>query len=178
MVGDRVSIVGDLTGRKDTLARIVRILAKEGWHVEAEGKIYRQAGQFKVQVKSGIDWFELEGGLATKRKVSGQLSWWFGDFYTGKLDEVILTASWKPSPLFTRIDAMPWATRSISRSVRRSTRRSRRRMGRPFSLRRPARFPPRQGRWVHARVQRAGGGCDRLPRGPPESWPRAASFLP
>ena len=44
--------------------------------------------------------FRLEGGLASKRKLSGQLTWWFGDFYTGKLDELSLTASWKPSPLF------------------------------------------------------------------------------
>jgi hypothetical protein len=44
--------------------------------------------------------FRLEGGLASKRKLSGQLTWWFGDFYTGHLDEVSLTASWKPSPLF------------------------------------------------------------------------------
>jgi len=28
------------------------------------------------------------------------VSWWFGDFYTGRLDEYLLTASWKPSPLF------------------------------------------------------------------------------
>ncbi|HUQ80490.1 MAG TPA: DUF5916 domain-containing protein [Gemmatimonadaceae bacterium] len=44
--------------------------------------------------------WRLEGGLASKRKVSGQLTWWFGNFYTGKLDELSLTASWKPSPLF------------------------------------------------------------------------------
>ena len=44
--------------------------------------------------------WRLEGGLASKRKISGQLTWWFGDFYTGKLDELTLTASWKPSPLF------------------------------------------------------------------------------
>ena len=44
--------------------------------------------------------FRLEGGLASKRKLSGQLTWWFGDFYTGRLDELSLTASWKPSPLF------------------------------------------------------------------------------
>jgi len=44
--------------------------------------------------------FRLEGGLASKRKLSGQLTWWFGEFYTGRLDEVSLTASWKPSPLF------------------------------------------------------------------------------
>jgi len=35
-----------------------------------------------------------------QRKVSAQVSWWFGDFYTGRLDEYLLTASWKPSPLF------------------------------------------------------------------------------
>ena len=44
--------------------------------------------------------FRLEGGLASKRKLSGQVTWWFGDFYTGRLDELTLTASWKPSPLF------------------------------------------------------------------------------
>ena len=44
--------------------------------------------------------WRLEGGLASKRQLSGQLTWWFGDFYTGTLDELILTASWKPSPLF------------------------------------------------------------------------------
>ena len=27
------------------------------------------------------------------------MSWWFGDFYGGSLDELELTASWKPSPL-------------------------------------------------------------------------------
>jgi hypothetical protein len=44
--------------------------------------------------------WRLEGALASKRKLSGQLTWWFGDFYTGRLDELSLTASWKPSPLF------------------------------------------------------------------------------
>lgn len=44
--------------------------------------------------------WRLEGGLASKRKLSGQLTWWFGDFYTGRLDELALTASWKPSSLF------------------------------------------------------------------------------
>lgn len=43
--------------------------------------------------------YRLEGGLASKRRLSGQLTWWFGDFYTGKLDELELTAAWKPSAL-------------------------------------------------------------------------------
>ncbi|MFN2566954.1 MAG: hypothetical protein ABR499_18305 [Gemmatimonadaceae bacterium] len=44
--------------------------------------------------------YRLEGGLAAKRRFSGQLTWWFGDFYSGKLDELQLTAAWKPSALF------------------------------------------------------------------------------
>ena len=44
--------------------------------------------------------YRLEGGLAAKRRFSGQASWWFGDFYSGKLDELELTAAWKPTSLF------------------------------------------------------------------------------
>ena len=38
---------------------VVRSLLLEGWHVEAEGKLYRQAGELKFEVSSGIDWFDL-----------------------------------------------------------------------------------------------------------------------
>jgi hypothetical protein len=44
--------------------------------------------------------YRLEAGFAPKRRFSGQATWWFGRFYTGKLDELIVTAAWKPSPLF------------------------------------------------------------------------------
>jgi len=44
--------------------------------------------------------WRLEAGLASKRKLSGQFTWWFGDFYTGRLDELSFTAAWKPSALF------------------------------------------------------------------------------
>ena len=43
------------------LPKIVRTLAVEGWHVEAEGNIYREPGEFRIEVTSGIDWFELHG---------------------------------------------------------------------------------------------------------------------
>ncbi len=43
------------------LPRVVRTLLAAGWLVEAEGKLYRTAGDFNIQVKSGIDWFELHG---------------------------------------------------------------------------------------------------------------------
>jgi hypothetical protein len=42
----------------------------------------------------------LEYGFAPKRKLSGQVTHWFGHFYTGKLTEWIVTGAWKPAPLF------------------------------------------------------------------------------
>jgi superfamily II DNA or RNA helicase len=42
---------------------IVRQLTSEGWRVEANGRMYRAPGAVTLQVVSGIDWFELRGGL-------------------------------------------------------------------------------------------------------------------
>jgi superfamily II DNA or RNA helicase len=39
----------------------VRALVDEGWHVEAEGRVFRAAKGLEMQVKSGVDWFELHG---------------------------------------------------------------------------------------------------------------------
>ena len=44
--------------------------------------------------------YRLETQLASKRRFSGQFTWWFGEFYSGVLDEYTATASWKPSALF------------------------------------------------------------------------------
>ncbi len=41
------------------MPRVVRGLLPLGWHVEAEGKAFRHAGPARVEVSSGIDWFEL-----------------------------------------------------------------------------------------------------------------------
>jgi superfamily II DNA or RNA helicase len=43
------------------LPRAVSALLREGWRVEAEGKLYRQPGAFNIEVTSGVDWFELHG---------------------------------------------------------------------------------------------------------------------
>src|SRR6266576_1736565 len=43
--------------------------------------------------------FRLEGGLAAKRRFSAQATWWFGEFYDGRLDRYELTSAWRPSPL-------------------------------------------------------------------------------
>lgn len=43
------------------LPAVVRVLLKEGWHVEADGKPYRKPGEFHLGVSSDVDWFELRG---------------------------------------------------------------------------------------------------------------------
>lgn len=43
--------------------------------------------------------FRLEAGTAAKRRFSTQATWWFGQFYDGRLDQYEMTATWKPTPL-------------------------------------------------------------------------------
>ena len=45
------------------LPTLVRVLLSEGWRVEADGRLYRRPGAVTVEVRSGIDWFELHGGV-------------------------------------------------------------------------------------------------------------------
>lgn len=52
---------GDAELYGEQLPRVVRALTSEGWQIEAEGKLYRTAGMLKIEVKSGVDWFELDG---------------------------------------------------------------------------------------------------------------------
>ncbi|HXD30956.1 MAG TPA: SNF2-related protein [Pyrinomonadaceae bacterium] len=59
------------------LPHAVKTLLTEGWKVEAEGKLYRQAGSMNMSVSSGIDWFELHGEVQ------------FGDGLTAKLPELL-----------------------------------------------------------------------------------------
>jgi superfamily II DNA or RNA helicase len=43
------------------LPAVVRACVEAGWHIEAEGKVFRRPGSMRVEVASGIDWFELRG---------------------------------------------------------------------------------------------------------------------
>jgi superfamily II DNA or RNA helicase len=45
----------------DQFPRAVRTLVQEGWRVEAEGRVFRAPRGMQVEVRSGIDWFELHG---------------------------------------------------------------------------------------------------------------------
>lgn len=58
----------------------------------------------EVTVPGGsYEWrrYRIEVETAAKRKLSGQVSWSFGGFYTGRLHEVDVEAAWTPSPLVT-----------------------------------------------------------------------------
>lgn len=54
---------GALVVAPKKLPAIVRELTTRGWRIEAEGKLYRQAGKFEMNVSSGVDWFELHGAF-------------------------------------------------------------------------------------------------------------------
>jgi hypothetical protein len=45
--------------------------------------------------------YRLEAGTAQKRRFYTQLTWWFGDFYTGPLNQYQWTGAWNPLPLVT-----------------------------------------------------------------------------
>ncbi len=51
------------------LHRAVMELTAAGWIVEAEGSVYRRPGNSKIEIRSsGIDWFELDGGIEFEGK--------------------------------------------------------------------------------------------------------------
>jgi hypothetical protein len=45
--------------------------------------------------------YRLEVGTAQKRRLYSQVTWWFGDFYDGDLDQIQWTGAWNPTPLVT-----------------------------------------------------------------------------
>ena len=45
--------------------------------------------------------YRLEVGTAQKRRLYAQVTWWFGGFYNGDLDQIQWTGAWNPVPLLT-----------------------------------------------------------------------------
>jgi hypothetical protein len=45
--------------------------------------------------------YRLEAGTAEKRRLYAQVTWWFGGFYSGQLDQYQWTGAWNPTPLVT-----------------------------------------------------------------------------
>jgi Domain of unknown function (DUF5916) len=45
--------------------------------------------------------YRIEGGTAQKRRLWAQVTWWFGGFYDGELDQIEWIGAWNPVPLLT-----------------------------------------------------------------------------
>jgi hypothetical protein len=45
--------------------------------------------------------YRVEVGTAQKRQLHTQVTWWFGGFYDGDLDQIQWTGAWNPTPLVT-----------------------------------------------------------------------------
>ncbi|MGH9146956.1 MAG: hypothetical protein ACRD1Q_09620, partial [Vicinamibacterales bacterium] len=45
--------------------------------------------------------YRLEVETAQKRRLWTQVTWWFGDFYNGELDQLEWIGAWNPVPLLT-----------------------------------------------------------------------------
>ncbi|WP_435008631.1 SNF2-related protein [Tundrisphaera lichenicola] len=58
---DQMLDPGSLELPAKRVPQVTKELVQAGWRVEAEGKLIRQAGEFKLAVTTGIDWFELGG---------------------------------------------------------------------------------------------------------------------
>lgn len=43
------------------LPPVVRTLIGAGWHIEADGRLFRTPANYRMEVSSGVDWFELRG---------------------------------------------------------------------------------------------------------------------
>ncbi|MDQ2839883.1 MAG: DEAD/DEAH box helicase [Acidobacteriota bacterium] len=58
----------ELTASK--LPRTVRTLIEAGWQIEADGKLFRRPGAFRMGIASGVDWFELHGEVEYENGVA------------------------------------------------------------------------------------------------------------
>ena len=109
----RPTLATDLSGRWESyrvFTAPVNLRLRSGDRVEFNvvptGE--RLTGPFEVADGVNIDpgsyhWkrYRLEAGTAQKRRLYTQVSWWFGGFYDGSLDQLTWTGAWNPTALVT-----------------------------------------------------------------------------
>jgi hypothetical protein len=109
----RPSVATDLTGRWESY-RIFS--APVNWRLRSGDRVefnINPTGEQLVEpfeVSDGVliapgayHWrrYRLEAGTAQKRRLFSQVTWWFGGFYDGTLDQIQWTGAWNPTPLLT-----------------------------------------------------------------------------
>jgi len=55
--------LGDVKFAKRRFSEVVSALVRNGWKVEADGKLIRSPGSVSISVNSGVDWFEVDGEI-------------------------------------------------------------------------------------------------------------------
>mgnify|MGYP002624086809 CR=1 FL=1 len=108
-----ISYITDLEGNWETY-RI--FTAPINWRLESGDRVeinYMPRGERLIapfEISNGIiipegeyhfARYRLETELAAKRKLNGQLTWWFGTFYEGNLHEFEATLNWNPTNILT-----------------------------------------------------------------------------
>ncbi len=106
---NRLSLALDLDGRWESYRLF---LAPINWQLESGDRIEANVvpqGERLVEpfeVADGVvvqpaayrfTRYRVEAEFAARRRIGGQLTWWFGDFYGGRLDQFEVEANWRPS---------------------------------------------------------------------------------
>jgi Domain of unknown function (DUF5916) len=109
----RTSVATDLSGRWESYRVFI---APINWRFRSGDRVElnvnptgeRLAAPFEIADGVVIEpgayhWrrYRLEAGTAQKRPLSSQVTWWFGRFYDGLLDQIEWEGTWNPTPLLT-----------------------------------------------------------------------------
>jgi hypothetical protein len=107
----QTQVITDLNGNWESYREMLvpvnwRFASGDRWEMNVVPTGERLSGPFEVAdhvvIPAGAyHWrrYRLEAGTAAKRNVSGQVTWWFGGFYSGDLDQIQWRGEWHPSAL-------------------------------------------------------------------------------
>ena len=107
-------IVNYVTSLKGVRESYRVFMAHINWRLESGDRVeanFAPAGEVitaPFEVADGVvippgsyDWrrYRIEVETAAKRRLAGQVTWWFGGFYGGQLDQLEVEGTWTPSPV-------------------------------------------------------------------------------